>query len=549
MRSIRWSMAVLVFVSTLAFGLLLGYMSVFSLVTKSDADANTAMNLMCANEAARIDAVLKGVEDSVEIEASYVHEELTLDPARAHDSAWLALTDQLFETVAKGTDNVVMYYLAVGGSIAEPYSGAPTSPTGFLYLRKNWRDFAEQPFARGMELFPQGTSADELGWDAQQLMEGKDLWIEPFSANDGLPRMITYIRPIMIDGAFMGVVGMGVDFAVVESEVQSFSGYQTGYGFLTDAQGNVMYHPSIPFGTNLSDDDEEIPEVDQAIAAGTTKDIVAYRFGGADKRMAFHVLRNGMRLVLSVDASEIYGDRNRLIAMLTLTTIAASLLFLTIVLGSIKHVLRPLYQLTESAKQVAEGHLDVNILETETEELASLVVSYKATVEELRRQVKFNEQLARCDALTGLLNKMAFSEALDELDAQAEAGAFAFVMLDANNLKKINDEHGHEAGDAYLQAAAAEMQAAFDGLALYRVGGDEFVVVAGATDHDVVKGGIAQIEDRCEQLATQEGLEDWERVSLAVGHASHREAEEPAETLARADARMYQRKQDMKVTR
>jgi diguanylate cyclase (GGDEF)-like protein len=144
---------------------------------------------------------------------------------------------------------------------------------------------------------------------------------------------------------------------------------------------------------------------------------------------------------------------------------------------------------------------------------------------------------------------MAFTAALDGLDGQAEAGAFAFVMLDANNLKKINDEHGHEAGDAYLQAAAAEMQEAFGGLPVYRVGGDEFVVVAGASDHDVVKGGIAQIDARCERLATQEGLKDWERVSLAAGHASHREAEEPADTLARADARMYQRKQDMKVAR
>ena len=551
MKSIRWSMAVLVFVATLVLGIVLGCISVYSLVTKSEADATATMNLTCANEAARIDAVFKGIEDAVDIETSFMQEELEENPAIIQDPAWLEETSRLFMSVAKGTDNVVAYYLCIGTSIgADPETVAPEDQArGFLYQRKNWRDFTELSLERIADFFPAGDQADELGWDAQRLLSGEDLWVEPFSSAGHGPRVITYVRPIMIGGSFAGAVCMGVDFNVVENEVQSFSAYDTGYGFLTDAQGNVMYHPAIPFGTNLSDDDEDVPEVDRAIAQGTTQDIVAYRYGGADKRMAFHVLRNGMRLVLSVESSEIYADRNRLTSLLTLTTLAASVLYLVIVLGSIRRVLRPLTQLTEAAEQVAAGHLDVNILETDTQELASLVRSYKATVEELRKQVTFNEDLARRDALTGLLNKMGYSEAVSALDADAPAGAYVLVMLDANNLKKINDEFGHEAGDAYLQAAAREMCVAFEGMAVYRVGGDEFVVVASEAERAAAESGIDQINARCAQLAEQEGLMPWERVSLAVGCATHAQGETPVETLARADQRMYQRKQEMKAAR
>ncbi len=89
--------------------------------------------------------------------------------------------------------------------------------------------------------------------------------------------------------------------------------------------------------------------------------------------------------------------------------------------------------------------------------------------------------LAHHDMLTGLLNRLGLERRLPELiGAAARAGrGAAFLYIDLDNFKKINDLHGHACGDKLLQMAAERLRqgVAFDDL-IVRMGGDEFVVVA-----------------------------------------------------------------------
>ncbi len=87
---------------------------------------------------------------------------------------------------------------------------------------------------------------------------------------------------------------------------------------------------------------------------------------------------------------------------------------------------------------------------------------------------------ALTDSLTELRNHRAFQEDLArDLHSQARAGGrLALVMLDLNNLKTVNDTHGHQAGDERLQALADALGTTFRGAdRAYRVGGDEFAVI------------------------------------------------------------------------
>lgn len=80
---------------------------------------------------------------------------------------------------------------------------------------------------------------------------------------------------------------------------------------------------------------------------------------------------------------------------------------------------------------------------------------------------------AEHDDLTGLLNRGAFRERLQQ--ALASGGPFAVVMLDLDGFKLVNDQHGHAAGDAVLRIIAARMGHALrNGDVVSRLGGDEF---------------------------------------------------------------------------
>jgi len=90
---------------------------------------------------------------------------------------------------------------------------------------------------------------------------------------------------------------------------------------------------------------------------------------------------------------------------------------------------------------------------------------------------------ARTDPLTGLGNRMAWHEALDEIGSTG--GPCGVVLLDIDGLKRANDHHGHDTGDRLISAVARVVEGALvPGARAARIGGDEFAVVlpGSATD-------------------------------------------------------------------
>ncbi len=105
-------------------------------------------------------------------------------------------------------------------------------------------------------------------------------------------------------------------------------------------------------------------------------------------------------------------------------------------------------------------------------------------------QQRLRDRLARmhteayADILTGLGNRMAYEERVRQLERKIAEGtaAFSVVVLDINDLKRINDDHGHEEGDRIISEAAAIMRQAFPVGSCYRIGGDEFAVLLEGTE-------------------------------------------------------------------
>jgi diguanylate cyclase (GGDEF)-like protein len=89
------------------------------------------------------------------------------------------------------------------------------------------------------------------------------------------------------------------------------------------------------------------------------------------------------------------------------------------------------------------------------------------------------------DPLTGLLNRGALNPRVEEIEQQARVthGAVAIVLLDLDHFKRVNDELGHERGDAVLRDAAYEMRKSLRTFELaYRIGGEEFLLLLPGAD-------------------------------------------------------------------
>lgn len=158
------------------------------------------------------------------------------------------------------------------------------------------------------------------------------------------------------------------------------------------------------------------------------------------------------------------------------------------------------------------------------------------------------EKLAYTDELTGLSNRRACEEAMDELDA-GESGSYAIGVFDLNNLKQVNDRFGHEEGDEFIKAFGVILSEAFSECGFVgRTGGDEFMVILHDVTREMIDNRLAQMQEK--MLLKNREHKHW-GLSTAYGVCESKEAPDQAarELYRIADERMYACKQEMKKGR
>ncbi|MFC4426565.1 putative bifunctional diguanylate cyclase/phosphodiesterase [Deinococcus navajonensis] len=189
---------------------------------------------------------------------------------------------------------------------------------------------------------------------------------------------------------------------------------------------------------------------------------------------------------------------------------------------------------------VAIGVLTVLVLVT-LRQGAALTDNRQLNVQLRGAQIRLAHD-ARHDALTGLLNRAGLSERLREA-LTPPAASFATLFVDLDRMKRINDAHGHAAGDQMLRVMAGRLRAlAPEGAAVARVGGDEFVMVVPGLDRAGVATLAGQLVGAISgPTALASGLA---HVTASVGVALYPgDGTQPDDLMRAADMAMYGAKQ------
>jgi diguanylate cyclase (GGDEF)-like protein len=192
----------------------------------------------------------------------------------------------------------------------------------------------------------------------------------------------------------------------------------------------------------------------------------------------------------------------------------------------------------------ARDTLALNYAEQDRRMLETLASITASALDKAASHEDVAEQATR-DALTGLVNRRAFE---DELKAAAigkrSTDASGVMFLDLDGFKKINDEHGHKAGDEVLVETASRLLAAVrEGDTVARLGGDEFTVLLRGV-HDKDEAGIVAeriLEAMRKPMRLSTGVDVHPTPSLGVALASGSGADAAA-LLKDADAAMYEAK-------
>ena len=182
------------------------------------------------------------------------------------------------------------------------------------------------------------------------------------------------------------------------------------------------------------------------------------------------------------------------------------------------------------------GNFDVSNITKIKEilEITTFILSSEIASHEMVKRMKI---LSSTDLLTGVMNRNAMNNRIMDHDNGINTikVPYGVFFIDVNGLKTVNDTNGHIAGDNLLKDVAVTMKEHFEKGEIYRVGGDEFMVIAEGIDRSEFDILEKNLRKDCERPG---------RAHYAVGACFSDEAEDIKKAMQIADTRMYADKEE-----
>lgn len=532
--------------------------------------AATQMNLFCVERGDDLNTELLRIEDAVGSISRWTKNKLP-DVNTITDNA------QLRDTIVDDADDLIRYMTEENDFIQGAYihytldiTSVTEREEGVYYTRGEDGKFIIIPFTQA-EI--EGDPSAEY-WYYGPIRNMAPLWTKPYYDGSVGDYLISYVEPIYLGDTPVAIVGIDVNFTRLVEWVGSFTYMETGYMYLKEADGSAHYHVK-ELGHDIHGDEEDqiVENAELMSQSSTGEELIRYIYEGRDRAMAFVTLRNGMKFVLCNGYDTVYSERNHAVVLMTLLSVGLTVVLAVVAAVLASRITNPLRKLTAAANEISEGNYDVILPPEKSNEVGELSRAFRIAIdkararsEEVRAKVEAQgrkieddaavlkkqeddliamRNLAYVDPLTNVKSKHAYEDTVKYIDEQIKNGTaeFAVIMCDLNYLKYINDNLGHKAGDEAIRKAARILCKAFPMSTVFRIGGDEFVVIPSMLEY-------AKIDEKLDILKSiideQKELSDnyLERISIAFGYAIFDRQKDNSyqDVFNRADKNMYEDK-------
>lgn len=164
----------------------------------------------------------------------------------------------------------------------------------------------------------------------------------------------------------------------------------------------------------------------------------------------------------------------------------------------------------------------------------------------IENPMKIYKEKAYTDVKTGVKSRTAFEEDFERYAGRKTndiSQKIGIVVCDLNDLKKVNDTHGHVMGDRFIETMAEIIKEQLSGAKdIYRVGGDEFVAIYLGDRCELIEKEIKSVEAICRKKSKEYSY----NIGIAIGYAINEKGEKLNDTYKKADLNMYKVKIQMK---
>lgn len=518
--SIQSKILILSLSSTLIGTLSLGVLSTLFISRTTQRNSMQYMKDQANNEAAKLNYLFESHEKYTMAAAAGIYSQIKDDSTFLTDPQNLSRNIDGIRERLKST----IYNLSNTKSVFVVFNPDITHSSEGVYLVRNTADglFENHATTNIKQFSP--SDVEHVGWYYKPIMTGSPVWLPPYYNKNINAYIISYVIPMFLDNKEIGVAGIDIDFDQLTKQLSQVHFMQSGFAFLEDAEGTVVYHPTLPNGLTFK------PEEDQ---------------------VKFSIpLYNGMTLVTVAPVLEINAQRDKHLRQSIIFILTLLIITTAITIFFSRSITKPLKELTKEAKKMITGDMNAEFNIRQNDEIGELAKSFAAAKFHISQHMKQMQGLAFLDSLTGVRNKMAYDNYIAELESRIENGeikSYGIAILDTNNLKEINDTYGHENGNTYLVNSCKLICQIFAHSPVFRIGGDEFLVVLTGKDLENHNELMSQLKESMD--LTKKASFPWKQISIACGLAiaSYAKATTIADTFNKADKNMYINKREIKI--
>jgi diguanylate cyclase (GGDEF)-like protein len=494
-------------------------------------DADQMIHLTATTGAMNLEQYFKSVEHSVRTVSTLVSDSFEGMPFEDLDSQ-VERARNLFGRIAYNTNGVLTYYFRIDPEISEDVKG-------FWYVYQDGEGFKEHEVTDITRYDTSDTSS--LVWFTVPKATGEGVWLPPYYTENLGARVISYNVPVYWKDQYVGVVGIEIDYEMLKQEVENISIFKSGYAFILDENSNVFYHPQLD-SAQLNLETTAVDEPETFIGSNH----IRYNYEGVEKEAVWIPLSNGMRLYVCAPVSEINSGWISMIGKILVALLVILVISILAMMRFTDHFTKPLGDLTEAAKQVDEGNYDISLKYDKDDEIGLLTRTFKQLAANTKEKITKARRMAAVDSLTGIKNKQAYAHWEEDINGRIKAGVqepFAIVVCDINDLKTANDMYGHKEGDICIKNACARICGVFGHSPVFRVGGDEFIVILTGEDYIQRQKLLEKINALPKDLSK---VRPGETISAGLAVYDNEKHPSVLSVAEEADKAMYEKKQALK---
>lgn len=387
MKSIKTKITLAVILCALLSGFICGGISIINVTRTSYENSQDEMALKCLQQSGEINGMLQRVAQSVDTVYNIAVKDLEdlqeFKSSEEYVEAYTKEIENVLLEAAANTEGALTAYIRYNPEFTEPTSG-------LFFTRNSDEEEFESVTPTDFSMYDEN-DLEHVGWYYIPVQNQEATWMEPYLNSNINIYMISYVIPIYIDGESVGIIGMDIDFSKFEEAINNLES-DSGYSFLANEQGQVMYHKEIETGTELTTADSKLSAVTEALADERKEQtFVEYSYKGDKKSMYYVTLENGMKYIMTESDAKLNAQSMHLAKLIfsgeLLALVIAGGIGLLISIG----LTRPISKINGIVKTTAEFNFvhnpDNDILYKKKDETAAMARSLHTMRKNLRKMV------------------------------------------------------------------------------------------------------------------------------------------------------------------